>query len=135
MSSSDNIIFFSFLAVVIFAFFIFPQIDDLGEKEREGWDPFFEGNYFSEEVIFPNGEEGRVFLGCYGTKVFRIVRERDDDGCVTNSSSPRFETVGTTKRKELFLFLNENLEISYPENSSWKVLVFPDEEKFIVYQR
>ena len=104
-------------------------------EEKDEWEIFFKGNCFSEEVIFPNGEDGRVFLGCYGTKVFRIVREREGDNGILNSSHSRFEVVGTTNRKEYFLFLDENLETSLLENASWKILVFPDEEKFMVYQR
>ena len=122
MSNDDNILFILFIFVLIFAIFIFSQIDE--REKQDDWELFFEGNPFSEEVIFPNGEEGKNFLGHYGTKIFVVTPRKE-------SISPQFEIV----EEKLTIFLDDNLVAATSENSSWKILVFPDEEKFVVYQR
>jgi len=69
---------------------------------------FFEGDIVNGTTIIfpnPNGKYGENLLGF-----------------------PQLE-------EDLTLFLDERLMVVTPENASWKVLVFPDEEKFIVYRR
>ncbi|MCK5084431.1 MAG: hypothetical protein KAQ64_02150 [Candidatus Pacebacteria bacterium] len=114
---------FLLLFLLLFVFLPATQID------IDEWKPFFEGN-LTEAVIFPNGEEGEVLLG-YEKNCLRIVREREGF-FIFNSSLLQFQAV---EEKELFLFLDEDLAVSGLEDSSWKVLVFPDENKFIVYRK
>ena len=73
------------------------------------WRLSFEGKTIDEKIVFFSEQEREhIFL------------------------FPRFELLG---KEKITLFLDENLMVVTSENASWKVLVFPDEEKFIVYQR
>ncbi len=131
MSNSDGFLFLIFLLVTFFAFFIPPQIDDFGEREREGWEIFFEGN-LTEAVIFPNGEEGEVFLGQYTGNYFRVVEGRENN-LILNSSLLK---VGAVGEKESSFFMDDDLALSTePKKSSWKILIFADENKFVAYQK
>ena len=78
------------------------------ELSCENWKNFFKGNIVNGTTItFPNPD------GKYGENL-----------------------LGFPKLKEnLTLFLDERLTIVAPESASWKILVFSDEEKFVVYRR
>lgn len=78
------------------------------EEKDNDWELFFEGETINEKMVFPNEKGGENYL------LF-----------------PPFEVM----EEKIVLFLDENLAVVTPENSSWKVLIFPDEEKFIVYQK
>jgi len=74
----------------------------------ENWKIFFKGNIVNGTTItFPNPD------GKYGENLLGFPKLKED----------------------LTLFLDERLMVVAPENASWKILVFSDEEKFVVYRR